>query len=100
MYVVMTTTLQYNLPRLPCGILIAALYCPSETYVDKQRERVYYLNETLDRLCNKSPDCGIIVDENNLDESDLQNQQSLTTVVKDPTRLNATRDLIFTNMKS
>ena len=51
---------------------------------------------------NTSPDCGIIAldDYNNLDVNDLLNQQNLTQVMKDPTRLNATLDLVITNMQS
>jgi hypothetical protein len=92
----------YRLPRPLCGILIAVLYCPPETCTDKQREFVHYLSETIDSVRDSSPDCGIIVlgDYNNLDVSDLLSQHSLTQVVKDPTRLNATLDFVITNMQT
>ena len=92
----------YRLPRPLCGTLIAVLYCPPETCADKQREFVHYLSETIDCARNTSPDCGIIAldDYNNLDVNDLLNQQNLTQVMKDPTRLNATLDLVITNMQS
>ena len=102
----------YRLPRPLSAILIAVLYCPPDTCADKQREFVHYLSETIDRVhylsetidCvrDTSPDCGIIVlgDYNNLDVSVLLNQQNLIQVVKDPTRHNATLDLVVTNMQS
>ena len=102
----------YRLPRPLSAILIAVLYCPPDTCADKQREFVHYLSETIDCVhylsetidCvrDTSPDCGIIVlgDYNNLDVSDLLNQQNLIQVMKDPTRHNATLDLVVTNMQS
>ena len=89
------------MPRPLCGTLISVLYCPPETCADKQREFVHYLSETIDCARNTSPDCGIIaLDDYNLDVNDLLNQQNLTQVMKDPTRLNATLDLVITNMQS
>ena len=92
----------YRLPRPLSAILIAVLYCPPDTCADKQREFVHYLSETIDCVRDTSPDCGIIVlgDYNNLNVSDLLNQQNLIQVVKDPTRHNATLDLVVTNMQS
>ena len=60
------------------------------------------MSETINGARVTSPDCGIIIlgAYNNLDVSDWLSQQSLTQVVKDPTRVNSILDLLVTNLKT
>ena len=55
---------------------------------------------SLDRLCNKHPDHGLVLlgDFNDFDCSNLVSHHSLKQVVQQPTRNSAILDLIITNM--
>ena len=87
-----------RLPRSVTSIYFAVVYNPPNSPI--QNDLIYYLIDTIDSIRSSNPDCGIFVlgDFNNLDTSDLCNNQHLVQVVDKPTRGVNILDLCFTNL--
>jgi hypothetical protein len=88
------------LSRPLCGIAICAVCHPSGLPQDDHQSLKEYLSSTIDLLCNRYPNCGIILlgDFNNLEISHLSARHNLKQVVKAPTRGSSILDLIITNL--
>ena len=89
-----------RLPRPLCGIAICAVYYPPCLPQDHHQSLKEYLSSTIDLLCNRYPNCDIILlgDFNDLEISLLSARHNLKQVVRAPTRGSSILDLIITNL--
>jgi hypothetical protein len=71
-----------RLPRSLCGIAICAVYHPPGLPQDDHQSLKEYLSSTIDLLCNRYPNCGIILlgDFNDLEISLLSARHNLKQV--------------------
>ncbi len=89
-----------RLPRPLSGIVICVVYHPPGRTVQDHKDLDEYLINTTDQLRNKDPDHGLVFpgDFNDFDIRNITSNHSLKQIVNQPTRGNATLDLIITNL--
>ncbi|XP_028391919.1 uncharacterized protein LOC114516591 [Dendronephthya gigantea] len=92
------------LPRTMSKIALACVYLPPSLNSDEINKFYDYFCHCYDTLTSESPNIAIIVSGdfnptgNGFQERIIRKQCQLKQLVKDPTRENATLDLVFTNI--